>query len=48
VRDAAGLEAFLARLRAVLETVCAGRGVVPATLIEVRERLTAAPVPVAV
>ena len=49
VRDAAGLEAFLARLRAVLETVCAGRGVVPATLLEVRERLTSpSPVPVAV
>jgi len=48
VRDAAGLEAFLARLRAVLEIVCAGRGVVPATLLEVRERLTAAPVRVAV
>jgi len=42
VRDAAGLEAFLARLRAVLETVCAGRGVAPATLLEVRERLAPA------
>jgi len=48
VRDEVELEAFLARLRAVLETVCAARGVIPATLQGVHERLAGRPAPVTV
>lgn len=47
VRDAAGLEAFLLRLRAILETVCAERGVAPATLLDVHECVTGRPAPAA-